>query len=87
MNKFSENLKRIRETRGYTQKEMAEQIPVSRTGYWYYEKNEREPDFNTLIRISKILEVSTDELLGINEKEDVVGKIDAILKNNQISIF
>ena len=62
--KFSENLRQLREKQGLTQKELAEELGISLRAYQYYERNEREPQLSTLIRIADYFDVSLDELVG-----------------------
>ena len=61
------NLREIRIKRGLSQKELAELIHVSRSNYSYYENGQRWPNEETLIAISKALDVSVDYLLGLVE--------------------
>ena len=70
MIEFSKNLKNERLACGYTQKEMAKKLGISFRTYQNYElttQNNREPELETLCKISKILSVSTDYLLGIEK--------------------
>lgn len=70
MIKFAINLKQERVSSKITQKEMAQKLGISYRTYQNYEltsENNREPDFETLCKISKILNVSTDYLLGIDK--------------------
>ena len=62
--KFSENLRQLREKQGLKQKELAEKLEISLRAYQYYERNEREPQLSTLIRIADYFDVSLDELVG-----------------------
>ena len=66
--KFNENLKAARERRGLSQKEMSERIGVAKSTYSLYESGNREPNVQTIKRISDTLNVSADELLGIEEE-------------------
>lgn len=43
---------------------MAKSLNISRVAYTNYELGNREPDFDTVMRISKILGVTVDYLLG-----------------------
>ena len=61
---FSENLRQLREKQGLKQKELAEELGISLRAYQYYERNEREPQLSTLIRIADYFDVSLDELVG-----------------------
>lgn len=62
---FNDNLKRYREQAGFTRKEMAQRLGVSVQGYSYWETKDREPNYETLVKIAQILNVSTDNLLGV----------------------
>lgn len=62
---FTERLKQYRKAAGLTQKELGELVQVSPMGMSYYARGEREMPLHTLARISKILDISADELLGI----------------------
>ena len=62
--KFPEYLSLLRKLRGYTQSHMAEQLEISRSTYTNYESGYRSPDFETLEKISDILDCSIDELFG-----------------------
>lgn len=64
---FNDNLRIARERRGFSQKEMAEKIGVAKSTYSLYESGNREPNVQTIKKIADILNVSADELLGIEE--------------------
>lgn len=64
---FSEKLKEERITKKYTQKDIALLLGISVTCYAGYEQGYREPDFKTLVKICKVLGVSADYLLGLEE--------------------
>ncbi len=51
---IGDRIKRIRKSIGYTQQQVAEALHVSR----FYEKNKIIPDLNTIIKLSKIFNVS-----------------------------
>lgn len=69
MDNFAKRLKRLRVEKNITQKEIAKQLGISETGYAGYEQGYREPDFNTLIKLCKFFEITSDYLLGL-ENED-----------------
>ncbi|WP_258959121.1 helix-turn-helix domain-containing protein [Paenibacillus tyrfis] len=59
--------KRLRELRGkkkWTQKEVAEKLGITESGYGYYEQGRREPSNETLNKLAELFSVSTDYLLG-----------------------
>lgn len=63
---FNENLKEARIKRGYSQKEVAEAIGVAKSTYSLYESGSREPNVQTIKKISDILNTTADTLLGLN---------------------
>ena len=68
---FSERLKTLRINKGDTQKSLADFLEITPNAYRKYEYGEREPDFETLRKLSDYFQVSTDYLL---EKSDVPSK-------------
>lgn len=56
-------LKEIREGIGATQKAVAEAIGCSATVYSRYERGERQPDIDTLRRLSCYFNVSVDYII------------------------
>ena len=71
--KFNENLKVARERRQLTQTQMADALGVAKSTYSLYESGKREPNVQTIKKISDILNVSADELLGlIQDRKSVV---------------
>lgn len=62
---FSETLRSARQAANLTQKEMAEKLAVSRSAYTYYEIGRVQPNLTTLAEICRILNVSSDYLLGL----------------------
>ncbi len=67
---FAERLKTLRETVELTQKELAKilDVAVGTVGMW--EIGKREPSFNTVNQIANFFHVSTDYLLGHEEKQE-----------------
>lgn len=74
MSDFNRNLKKFRLERGLSAKEFAGQIGLKYTTYIAYEDVEavppREPRYDVLIEIAKVLKVSVDELLGNTVEEE-----------------
>lgn len=70
--KFNENLKIAREKRNMSQKALAESIGVAKSTYSLYESGNREPNVQTIKKIADVLNVSDDELLGINEEPTTI---------------
>lgn len=57
-------LKELRIKKSLTQTQLGELLGFSNQRYNYYETGKREPDNETLVRISDFFAVSTDYLLG-----------------------
>lgn len=62
---FSVHLKQLREAKKLTQNQLADYVGVSRSVISAYENDMRYPSYEVLIRLSLLLGVSTDFLLGI----------------------
>ena len=68
---FKDNLKNIRESKGLTQKEVADKLGIFVQSYSRYENTDQEPKLNRVVEIANILNVSLDELVfGINNSCD-----------------
>ena len=63
-NKFFERLLYLRTEKALSRKELAEKLGVSVRLISYWENNQRECDFNMLIKIADYFGVSIDYLLG-----------------------
>ena len=66
MNKFSKRLRQLRSNKEMKQSDIAEILGVSMQSYSAYE-NGREPNYDTLIQIAKLFDVSSDYLLGLTD--------------------
>lgn len=61
---FSEFLKRIRNTAGYTQKNIADLLGVDRSTYSYYETGKTEPNIRQLKKIAALYNLRLDDLVN-----------------------
>jgi len=61
---FGERLRQIRKEKGLTQAEVAKLLSIGESTVSFYESGKRQPDYETLIRLSETLHVSIDYLLG-----------------------
>lgn len=57
-------LKLLRKAQHLTQEEVAKNINVARSTYTYYEREEREMNFDTLVKLADFYNVSVDYMLG-----------------------
>ncbi len=62
------NVRKIRELKGFSQDYMASQLKISQRQYCRIEKDETELTLSKLESIGNILEVSSQQLLGFDEK-------------------
>lgn len=66
--KFAERLKEEREKKGYNQSYLAKYMQVSQVSVSNWERGVKQPDFQALIDLANLFGITTDDLLGINEK-------------------
>jgi transcriptional regulator with XRE-family HTH domain len=65
---------RIRERRTaqkISQKDLATQVEISPSAINQYEKGEKVPSASTLIKLAETLDVSSDYLLGVSDKDEI----------------
>lgn len=62
---FAANLKRARETAGYTQQYVADVLNTSRSNITKYENGTLEPNIETIGMLAELYKVTTDWLFGI----------------------
>lgn len=61
---FTDRLQKARKRKHLKQREVAEHLQIATRSYQNYEGGQREPDFETLVALADLLDVSTDYLLG-----------------------
>ena len=66
---FGKKLKKLRQDAGLTQQQLADKLWVTKTTVSYYELSDRNPSPEILIKIAKAFHVSTDYLLGLEDKQ------------------
>lgn len=69
---FKENLKYLRKSKDLTQKEIAEDLGITQPTYQQWESGKRSPTAETLEKLADYFDVTTDYLLGREDKEDEV---------------
>jgi transcriptional regulator with XRE-family HTH domain len=69
---FAKRLKEERENKHWTQDYFASLLGISNGTVSGYERNYREPDIDTLIKISDLFNISIDYLIGKSDKRDSV---------------
>lgn len=63
---FGQNLKMIRKSKGFTQKQIADVLGIDKSTYSGYEIGKRSPDVDKIKQLANALGVTGDELLDIN---------------------
>lgn len=82
---FGNNLKTLRLREGMTQANLAQKLGITKSVISAYETGLRLPSYDILIHIAKLFKVSTDYLLGIENKQEIdlsglsMEEIDALL--------
>ena len=67
---FPNRLKRLRDKRKWTKVQAAKAIGITPGAYGNYEYGNREPNIETLVKISEVFDVSIDYLiLGMNDTD------------------
>jgi transcriptional regulator with XRE-family HTH domain len=66
---FGKRLFALRKTRGLTQVQLAEALGTTQRVISYYETDAELPPSTAIIPLARVLEVSTDELLGLKPTE------------------
>ena len=61
MNKFAKNIKLLRLEKNLTQKALGKELGVSSHTIYGWEKDNKEPNFDMLIKISQYFNISIDE--------------------------
>ena len=82
---FSERLKKLRKDTGLTQVDVASKLGISQQAYASWERGIKKPTQENLVKLSKILYVSVDYLLGNTENKqtsDVLENIELLFRMN-----
>ncbi len=66
---IGENIRKIRDLKGFSQEYMAAKLKMSQRQYSRIEKEETKLDLQKLEEIGKVLEVTPIQLLGFDEKQ------------------
>lgn len=66
---FRNVLKELRMNAGMTQTELAKRLGITKSVVSYYELQERTPSPDVLIRLAGIFHITTDYLLGIDNRK------------------
>lgn len=68
---FGNTLKRLRRQNDMTQEQLSQRLGLTKSVISAYENGLRMPSYDVLIAIARIFKVSTDFLLGVEQKQEV----------------
>ena len=68
---FGISLKTLRTQNNYTQVQLAQKLGLTKSVISAYETGLRLPSYDVLINIAKIFKVSTDYLLGMDNRQEI----------------
>ena len=64
---IGKRIKDERQLKGLTQSQLAEKIGTTQSTIGKYEREELQPNIEVIIKICKVLEISSDYLLGLED--------------------
>ena len=65
---FGERIRNLREDRDLTQSELGAQVNMTQRKISYNERGKYEPSIDDIVSLCKFFDVSSDYLLGLNDK-------------------
>lgn len=66
---FGDNIRKLREEKGFTQQQLADRLYVSRQTICRWENGSRQPDLDMAEKVAEIFRVSLDELISEKEQQ------------------
>lgn len=83
MAEYKSRIKELRKKNGWSQKELAKNVGVKASAISMWENDKRRPDFNSLVSLANIFDISIDYLIGRERIEDD----DAIFQQDLLDAF
>lgn len=80
---LGERLYELRKKKGLSQEEVAERLNVTRQSVSKWETDESKPDFDKIIPICELFEISSNELLSGTKEEKEEKEVEVINKDNK----
>ena len=81
----AKHIKAYRKANGYTQQQMADMLEIKRTNYAKIETNVSHGSLDILIKIAKLLGISMDTLLGLNDESKICFDMPSRLRSDFFS--
>ena len=72
---LAERIKKTRDEKGFSRKDVAEYLGVALRTYASYENGEREPNSEILSSLSKLFKVTVDYLLGLSDSPNATNAL------------
>lgn len=66
---LNENIRKMRQTRNLSQVDLAKSLGVTKQSISNWENNNIQPSIDMLIRLAQFFSVSTDHMLGLNQRK------------------
>ncbi|RUS45278.1 helix-turn-helix domain-containing protein [Cohnella sp. AR92] len=76
---IGDRIAELRDAKRLTQEQLSTSLGISRAALSHYEKNRRQPDFDTLIKLADIFGVSVDYMLGRTRRPEIT--LDPIVRD------
>lgn len=80
---LGERLYELRKKKGFSQEEVAEKLNVTRQSVSKWETDESKPDFDKIIPICELYEISSNELLSGTKEEKEEEEVEVINNDNK----
>ena len=74
MGMLGSEIKKARQKQGLTQQELGDLIGVSKSSINYFEKDDRNPTLDHLLKLSKVLNLPIELLLGLDQQVNIVAE-------------
>lgn len=84
---IGDTLKKLRTQKGLTSEELCAKIGIKGGSYRNYERNDRKPDYDTLLKLADFYHVTTDYLLGRPDAAEPVDTLRRLCDEKSCSIL
>jgi Predicted transcriptional regulators len=69
---LAKKLIHLRQKNNYTQKYLGDYLNITRQGYAHYERGDRNPDYQSLLKLANLYTISLDDLLIPTDDSSIV---------------
>lgn len=75
-------IRKLRESRNWTQAELSEKLGITRQALSNYERDAREIDATMIVKLSNVFNVSADFILQINQKQLSIEEVEKMFEKD-----